>query len=212
MAAINYPTNSARERRIAEARRRSPSHPVFRGRPSGTPLASVPAPASLRLVSDDVSADLDDSESAIVATRTVPVPLRPVSGRHAGVIATTIVPEAQRLNVRPGVMWRTVIRRLSSLDWRATFMSALLVGAVLWVGFALVSMLYGRGMHAEAPSRFDAAYVVQPGDTLWSIADDLDLVGGRRDVVDVLASANGQTIVAGEELRIPAAVLPAARG
>jgi len=49
-------------------------------------------------------------------------------------------------------------------------------------------------------------YVVQPGDTLWSIAEDLDLGGDLRGVVDRVAELNGgrTTLRPGQRLVLPA--------
>jgi LysM repeat protein len=48
------------------------------------------------------------------------------------------------------------------------------------------------------------AYVVQPGDTLWSIAVRLDPTGDPRPLVAKLAAQNGGVdIVPGEQLTLP---------
>jgi LysM repeat protein len=49
-----------------------------------------------------------------------------------------------------------------------------------------------------------ATYVVQPGDTLWSVAARLDRGGDLRDTVQALAAANGgSAITAGQRLVLP---------
>lgn len=54
-----------------------------------------------------------------------------------------------------------------------------------------------------------ASHVVQPGDTLWSIAEDLAAGRDVRVVVDVLAEANGSAeLQVGEAVQIPAELLP----
>jgi hypothetical protein len=56
------------------------------------------------------------------------------------------------------------------------------------------------GGPASAVSRY---YVVQPGDTLWSIARSLHPSGDIRPVVDRLeARAGGATLEAGQRLRV----------
>ena len=47
-------------------------------------------------------------------------------------------------------------------------------------------------------------YVVQPGDTLWSIATRIDPTGDPRPLVDRLAAQIGSdTVVPGEHLTLP---------
>jgi LysM repeat protein len=47
-------------------------------------------------------------------------------------------------------------------------------------------------------------YVVQPGDTLWSIAVRVDPTGDPRPIVDQLAQEVGSdTVVPGEHLTLP---------
>ena len=49
-----------------------------------------------------------------------------------------------------------------------------------------------------------ARYVVQPGDTLWSIAERLDPTGDPRPVVDRLAAEVGSdTVIPGERIALP---------
>ena len=51
-------------------------------------------------------------------------------------------------------------------------------------------------------------YVAQAGDTLWDVARAVPAGGDVRDRVDLLAEVNGSaTIVAGQTVRIPAALL-----
>ncbi|NLA35603.1 MAG: LysM peptidoglycan-binding domain-containing protein, partial [Actinobacteria bacterium] len=50
-------------------------------------------------------------------------------------------------------------------------------------------------------------YRVRSGDTLWSIADSLDVAGDRRGIVEALSEANGGSeIQAGDDLIIPASL------
>jgi nucleoid-associated protein YgaU len=46
--------------------------------------------------------------------------------------------------------------------------------------------------------------VVAPGDTLWDVAVGLQAEGDVRDVVDRLAELNGDRLVPGQVLEIPA--------
>jgi len=54
---------------------------------------------------------------------------------------------------------------------------------------------------AAAPVR--SVYVVQPGDTLWSIAHELDPAGDPRETVDRLVELNGSAALQpGQRLRL----------
>ena len=49
-----------------------------------------------------------------------------------------------------------------------------------------------------------SVYVVQPGDTLWSIAERLDPSGDPRPVVDRLAAeVGGDRVVPGQRIALP---------
>lgn len=61
--------------------------------------------------------------------------------------------------------------------------------------------------HGIAPERTQQTYVVQEGDTLWSIAGRVGAGRDPRVVVDAIARANGiagATVRPGEALVIPA--------
>lgn len=72
--------------------------------------------------------------------------------------------------------------------------------------FVLVGAL-GTSARADqtAPGRAMAPTVViaQPGDTLWAIARRVIPSGSITELVDQLVQINGDTIVAGQEVRIP---------
>jgi len=76
---------------------------------------------------------------------------------------------------------------------------------------AVVLVAYGAvgavgavfGSAAAVPSSYD----VRPGDTMWAIAGDLGVDADRRQVVRLLADANGGTVVVpGQRLLIPESV------
>jgi hypothetical protein len=57
---------------------------------------------------------------------------------------------------------------------------------------------------AGAPVAHHAVYIVQPGDSLWSIAERLDPGSDPRPDVAILArQVGGDTVVAGERLMLP---------
>ncbi|MGI9117465.1 MAG: LysM peptidoglycan-binding domain-containing protein [Gaiellales bacterium] len=74
---------------------------------------------------------------------------------------------------------------------------------------AILSLVLVIGLRAAPDSQGSAppqSYVVQPGDTLWSIADDAT-TGDPRDMVGAIEQLNqlqGPTIQAGQTLLLPA--------
>jgi len=78
--------------------------------------------------------------------------------------------------------------------------------AVLGVGVLLAGPAAGSPTSAAsgpALTHADRTYVVQPGDTLWSIARSLHPSGDVRPVVDALESrAGGAALVPGQRLRV----------
>lgn len=77
------------------------------------------------------------------------------------------------------------------------------VGVVLWL---ILHALTGSPAPTLGSSTDVAAhvYVVQPGDTLWSIAEQLEPNADIRPLVDELnAEVHGQPIQPGEQLSIP---------
>jgi hypothetical protein len=114
-----------------------------------------------------------------------PIPLRPPAARpHLRLIEGG--PDASRRRRQPLAVYRR--RRLGALLVAVTALFALLTGAAS----------LERGLTdppAPAPAATPAVdgevYVVQPGDTVWSIAERLDPGGDIRPTVDRLAEAAG---------------------
>lgn len=76
----------------------------------------------------------------------------------------------------------------------ALVLTVLVLGA--WAGLRAVGTtlpLAGSERSTPMASIASSTYVVQPGETLWSIARRLDPDGDPRPVVDRLAAANGGT-------------------
>jgi len=85
-------------------------------------------------------------------------------------------------------------------------------GRMVVAGFALALVaslsVFGRGVGtAEAVDPAAArVVVVQPGQTLWSIARDLDPAADPRSVIAALKSVNhlkGQVVLPGQALTVP---------
>lgn len=132
--------------------------------------------------------------------RSVPGPRGAAPRRHA--VRTTPSPAA----VKPAFSYLTTI---------------VLAGVVVVAALALLVGL--RAMQGQPPSgswadvqqaaRFeppvahqnDALWIVQPGETLWGIAESVAPAADRREVVQILTAANGgSSIWAGQKIVIPA--------
>ena len=87
---------------------------------------------------------------------------------------------------------------------RRLFTGVLLVvlGALLWTVFAHVTGLNDQQVVADlSPDAPREIYIVQSGDTLWSISMGIDNDGDPRDTVDRLAALNGgSSLYIGQEL------------
>ncbi|MGA2520805.1 MAG: LysM domain-containing protein [Acidimicrobiales bacterium] len=76
--------------------------------------------------------------------------------------------------------------------------------ALPWSGAGGHSLATPGSALAGDPVTAHAAYVVQPGDTLWSIAVRLDPTGDPRPVVAQLAAeVGGDSVVPGERVVLP---------
>jgi len=102
---------------------------------------------------------------------------------------------------RPGASARVRRRRLA--------LGTLVVGLLVALAFPL-SALGGRPVPASPSATAGSAgggtaYVVQPGDTLWSIASQADGgTGNPRPLVEALAAQLGTTtVVPGQRIEIP---------
>ena len=132
-----------------------------------------------------------------------PTPLSTASSRLPRSRPRTTVAVAVPVTLaRPG------LRPLSPSTYRRR--RALVAGAVVAVT-ALATVVLGAlgGGSLTAPERplpVDAGrvYVVQPGDTFWSIAREVEPEGDVRPVVDrLVAEHGGATLVVGEPIRVP---------
>lgn len=119
----------------------------------------------------------------------------PVERRHLEVVPAT--PELATVHRLPVVHRDEIYRR------RRLVALAVLVGLVLGVASFVRSAdatPTPEGQLAEA-----VTVIVQPGDTLWAIAGELDPAGAHRELVDRLAGlTDSATLQPGQQLVIPA--------
>ncbi|HEX3947576.1 MAG TPA: LysM peptidoglycan-binding domain-containing protein [Acidimicrobiales bacterium] len=89
---------------------------------------------------------------------------------------------------------------------RRLALGALVVGLLVALAFP-ISALGGQPVPAASAAGTSGAgtvYVVQPGDTLWSIASRIDGNGNPRPLVEALTAKLGSaTVVPGEHIDIP---------
>ena len=89
---------------------------------------------------------------------------------------------------------------------RRRLVAALLVAALVGVSAWFLGSLGGEPLVASEPAQpaIGRTYVVQPGDTLWRIAQRVDPGGDVRRTVQQLAAANGGSgLQVGQHLVLP---------
>ncbi len=102
----------------------------------------------------------------------------------------------------PGVR-RPAVHRVSPATFRRRRLAALLgvVAVVFMVGRAGAA-LGGESLATPGRAPSVTRYVVQPGDTLWSVAHRLSPESDPREVIDTLTKVRGDgPLMPGEELR-----------
>lgn len=114
---------------------------------------------------------------------------------------------APRLRVLEGGRAPSQVARRAAYRRRRLAAAALLVAvsvATLLLVNAVLARTAGGGTPTSAAGASAAVYVVQPGDTLWSIAQRLHPTGDVRLVVDQLTERNGRgPLVVGQRLELP---------
>jgi hypothetical protein len=116
----------------------------------------------------------------------------------------------------PRPLLRVLPGGLDARPTPATYRRRRAVALVLAVVFVVVTMAGIRavlrplvdppgGAAAPASAVGDGTVLVQPGETLWTIARDLQPTGDVRPLVDDLAALNGgSAVAAGQRLVLPA--------
>ena len=137
---------------------------------------------------------------------TSPRPRQASAGVRAGAVSDPIAASFARVGASPHVR-----PSASTFRRRRAVAAGLVVGLVLAVWAALGVFGGGPLLAPEHPDPAGgglapgATYVVQPGDTLWSIAVRIRPQGDPRPVVDELVAGHGgaTTLYVGERLRLP---------
>ena len=113
---------------------------------------------------------------------------------------TVPAPAAPVTRLRLTVRGRRVLAALAALP------------AVIALSIAIIGG--GSALASRDEGVADGGFVtvtVEPGDTLWAIAEDVAPTADPRDVVDAIVRLNaleGVTIAAGQEIAIPAQYAP----
>jgi len=187
-----------RDRILGDARAGAPPDPGRRSRPDGlTPTALLaPRPLAPRpgIVAMGVATSLPASPGGGVRPTDIPL----IAACRAG--AGAITPHVGAVtSVAPGGSVR--LTRLGRL--MVGFVAAML-GLTVFTGAAAVAVRHGRPAPA-LPSSDPATVVVQPGETLWTIARRVAPARDPREVVTDLRRLNAlptADIRAGQQLRI----------
>ena len=83
--------------------------------------------------------------------------------------------------------------------------AALLLLALLWAVVAVAGDVFGGSSNEAGASQALTTRVVVPGDTWWSLANELDRPGDIRDTVASLVELNdGEQLLVGQRVVLPA--------
>ena len=119
-------------------------------------------------------------------------------GRHLHVVARESIPRGP-IDVVAAVGSAAAPTRGPSVALRISVLVAAIV--------AMVFLFFPTGVQAGSAVPTTISHVVQPGDTLWELAQDITPAGGDvRATVDLIRDANGMTtslLVIGDLIAIP---------
>jgi LysM repeat protein len=98
---------------------------------------------------------------------------------------------------------RTTRRRRRAVYRRRRVVAGVAVAVIVVTGARVLPSDAGAGGVGPAPAA-PVVYVVQPGDSYWSIAASLERPGDVRATVDALTSANGDGMLqVGDRITLP---------
>lgn len=119
--------------------------------------------------------------------------------------ATAPRPRPVRLRTPAEAARRVPSRQLPAHVYRRRQLVALALVVLVVASVLLLAVRVGQAdAELDGPPPAAPVYVVKPGDTLWSIAQELDPTGDPRDLVDRLAdAAGGASLVPGQRIELP---------
>ncbi len=139
--------------------------------------------------------------------RRLHVPARPTTTLLAPATGTShagVTPARRCAPVEPVVTTSSPRIRRRRLTLVAVTAALLVALALPWGGSGGHSLATPGPVLAGATVSHHALYIVQPGDTMWSIAERLDPTGDPRAVVSALeAQVGSDDLQPGQQLRLP---------
>ena len=121
-------------------------------------------------------------------------------------MTATLSPQPHRLSQRPPSQQHGVAARPAPrVSARRRLVVLGLLVALVASTLLLVGRVYGAGAELDGPPPVPPVYVVQPGDTLWSIAGKVaPSVDVREAVGQLRHAAGGSNLMPGQRIELPA--------
>jgi len=138
-----------------------------------------------------------------VVPETSLLPVDAVPADVAGIaVATGRAGQLEDADVSPGAP--SIGRRRAAVRRRRVLVAALVAGLVAVLALPLSALGGAASTPRGGAATAATVYVVQPGDTLWSIASRFDRGGDTRPLAEAIARETGSaTVVPGERIAIP---------
>ena len=150
--------------------------------------------AVLQYIPEDDYLHVEPVRAPVVPLRVVPAPVDPTP--------TIALPERRAVHRQPSP--RVTRSHSAGVYWRRRLVATALGLGVLLAAAHAGAALGGTTTTASERSPHVKSVIVQPGDTLWSIAHRLAPAADTRDVVDALAAQRGGSdLQVGDVVRWP---------
>lgn len=165
----------------------SSAHPAVRARRGELHAVQRHAKASAPAVAEAGPVTMADSAKTASVVSQVATPPR----------AQMVIPGGQHAGRRAGRRWVYLRRRV---------VAAVVLLALMWAAVAVVAEMVDGGSSSAGASAEVRSQLVEPGDTWWSLAKDLDRSGDIRDTIAALVDLNGgEELLVGHHVLLPAA-------